>query len=541
MPADRPRTDQDAAAAPRQRASRSVTAALALTALLLVLVLSLAAQFIWRSQSDARAAAEARAASAAYVASTHARWLIEANLQALRRIDESLGDRPDLHGTDRARDLDTAVAALPGAVHVWVFDADGNSVLTDEPELGPARIGDRDYFLALKTGTEWHIGALVNGRRTTRKVFPIGRRIERGGEFLGAAVIYVPADLLAQFWRSMDLGPGSTVGLLRDDGWLVARFPVPESSLNLANYVLFTEHLPKAPEGSYEAEASPADGRARIVGYRRVDGLPLVTVVGIPSSALAEGFRGRLGEIALVAAPIGAALLLVSLWVVRLLRQEERARDALAAALEDNRMLLREVHHRVKNNLQTVSSLIQLQPGDREGKDDLMRRIAAMSAVHEHIYGSDQFGHLDIADYIRRLVGGLRDGYGSAVRVQCDLEPVKVSPDQALPLGLIVNEVVSNAFKHAFPDGRPGLITVTLKAEDDGRALLRVRDDGVGYQPGRATGMGSRLIRGLVHQIEGNCEFQDDHGTVFVLDFPLADLQAGRAGRRVPGAAERAA
>lgn len=535
-----PVADQDAAP-PGKRASRSVAAALVLTALLVVLVLSLAGQFVWQTRKDERAAVQARAASAAYVASAHARWLMEANLQALRRIDESLGARPDLRGGGSVRDLDTAVGALPGAVHVWVFDADGNSVLTDEPELAPVSIAGRDYFQVLKDGAEWHVGALVSGRRTARKMFPIGRRIERGGQFLGAAIIYVPADLLAQFWRSMDLGPGSTVGLLRDDGWLVARFPVPEQTLNLANYVLFTEHLPKASEGSYEAGTSPADGQARIVGYRRVDGLPLVTVVGIPTAVLTEGFLSRLGQMALVAAPIMAALLLVSLWVVKLLRQEERAREALARALEENRMLLREVHHRVKNNLQTVSALIQIQPGDPEGKDELMRRIAAMTAMHEHIYGSDQFGQLDIADYIRRLVAGLCDGYGSAVKVRCDLEPIKVGVDQALPLGLIVNEVVSNAFKHAFPDGRPGTITVTLKAEEGGHAVLRVRDDGVGFRPGRRVGMGSRLIQGLVRQIEGNCEYQDDHGTVFVLNFPLAGLPAGRAGGPGPGATERAA
>ena len=517
------------AAPPEKRASRSVAAALALTALLLVLVLSLAGQFIWQSRKDARAAVEARAASAAYLASTHIRWLIEANLQALRRIDEALDASPDLHGGGIVRGLDTEVGALPGAVHVWVFDADGDAVLTDEPELAPAGIGDRDYFQALKAGAEWHIGPLVNGRRTARKVFPIGRRIERGGEFLGVAVIYVPADLLAQFWQSMDLGPGSTVGLLRDDGWLVARFPVPERTLNLAGYALFTEHLPKASEGSYETPASPADGRPRIVGYRRVEGLPLVTVIGIPTSVLTEDLRSRLGEIALMAAFFGGALLLVSLWVVKLLRQEERARDALAVALEENRMLLREVHHRVKNNLQTVSSLIQLQPGDPQGKSELMRRIAAMTAVHEHIYGSDQFGQVDLADYVRRLVAGLHDGYGPGVEVRCELEPVTVGADQALPLGLVVNEVVSNAFKHAFPDGRAGLITVTLAPEGAGHAVLRVRDDGVGYQPGRRVGMGSRLIQGLVQQIGGECEFRDDHGTVFVLRFPSADLPTARA------------
>lgn len=476
--------------------------------------------------------------SAAYIASTHVRWLIEANLQTLRRVDDALGGRRDLLTTGTVRDLDQAVAALPGAVYVWVFDADGRTVLTNEPEFASISIADRDYFAALKAGAEWDIGPLLTGRHTGRKVFPIGRRIERDGQFLGVAVIYVPADLLAQFWQSMDLGPGSTVGLLRDDGWLVARYPVPERTLTLAGYVLFTEHLPKASEGFYEAATSPADGVARVVGYRRVESLPLITVVGIPVEVLTDHFRERMGEIMLVAAPIGLALLFVSLWVVRLLRQEERAHHALSQALEENRLLLREVHHRVKNNLQTVSALIRLQPGPLEAKEELMRRIAAMTAVHEHIYGSDQFGRLDVADYIRTLVAGLREGYGSAVEIECQLAPVDVAPDQALPLGLIVNEVVSNAFKHAFPDGRTGLITLKLEVTEAGYAVLRVRDNGVGYQPGKPTSMGSLLIRGLAQQIDGNYEFRNEDGTLFVLKFPLIAAPDDRADKIEPKAAE---
>jgi two-component system, sensor histidine kinase PdtaS len=519
-------------------ARRSVPVALALTGLLLVLVVLLAGQFIWQSQRDTKAATEARAVSAAYIASTHVRWLVEANLQTLRRIDDSLGGRRDLLTTGTLRDLDQAVAALPGAVYVWVFDADGRSVLTNEREFVSISIADRDYFAALKAGVEWNIGPLLTGHHTGRKVFPIGRRIERDGLFLGAAVIYVPADLLAQFWQSMDLGPGSTIGLLRDDGWLVARHPVPEQALNLAGYALFTEYLPKASEGFYEAAASPADGVARVVGYRRVEGLPLITVVGIPVEVLTDRFWERIAGITLVAAPIGLALLLVSLWVVRLLRQEERAHHALSQALEENRVLLREIHHRVKNNLQTVSALIRLQPGPPEAKEELMRRIAAMTAVHEHIYRSDQFGRLDVADYIRTLVAGLREGYGSAVTVECELAPVDVVPDQALPLGLIVNEVVSNAFKHAFPGGRTGLITLTLEVTEAEQAVLRVHDNGVGYQPGTPTGMGSRLIRGLAQQIKGDYEFRNENGTLFVLKFPLIAAREDPADKIAPKAAE---
>jgi len=507
---------------PAPRPSRTIPAAVALVGLTLALVALLAGLFVWQGRRDARGAIEARASSAAYTAAMYVRMVVEANLQALQRVAEHMERRPDLLSSATVTDLNDAVAALPGAVPIWVFDAQGASVLTNELGVGAVNIGDRDYFAALREGATWHIGGFVVGRTTGRKFFPIGRRIGAEGRFAGAVVIYVPAEMLAEFWESMHLGPGSTVGLIRDDGWLVARYPVPERPLNLAGYALFTEHLARASQGTYAAEASPADGTARIVGYRRIEGLPLVTVVGVPTSAFAQSMGQRLAEVVLVAAPIGLALLVVSLWVVRLLRKEEAARGALAEALEQNRTLFREIHHRVKNNLQTVSALVQLQPGEAENKQELIRRIAAMTAVHEHIYGSDQFESLEMAEYVRRLVARLREGYGSSVAVECDLDPVRIGADQALPLGLILNEVVSNAFKHAFPDGRSGRIDVALK-EAAGEVRLTVRDDGVGARAEAGQGMGSRLVRALTQQLGGTSSVRQDGGTVFELAFPRAE------------------
>jgi two-component sensor histidine kinase len=146
-------------------------------------------------------------------------------------------------------------------------------------------------------------------------------------------------------------------------------------------------------------------------------------------------------------------------------------------------------------------------------------------------------GHQSIY-YIRTLVAGLREGYGSAVKVECELAPVDVVPDQALPLGLIVNEVVSNAFKHAFPGGRTGLITLTLEVTEAEQAVLRVRDNGIGYRPGTPTGMGSRLIRGLAQQIKGDYEFRNENGTLFVLKFPLIAAREDPADKIAPKAAE---
>ena len=149
-----------------------------------------------------------------------------------------------------------------------------------------------------------------------------------------------------------------------------------------------------------------------------------------------------------------------------------------------------------------------------------------MSAVHEHIYMSDQFSRVDLGDYVTRLVRNLGDSMGSTVTIDCDVAPLSAEADQALPLGLIINEVVTNAFKHAFPDGRAGRITVTLAVVEGERICLRIRDDGVGYGAAdEPSGMGGRLLQGLARQLQADYAFKRDGGTLFEMSFPVAQSE----------------
>src|SRR5690606_31603424 len=138
-------------------------------------------------------------------------------------------------------------------------------------------------------------------------------------------------------------------------------------------------------------------------------------------------------------------------------------------------------HHRVKNNLQQVSALVHLQKLPVEARQEMERRIAAMVAVHEHIYRSDQFERVDVADYIPKLVQELRDSYGDAITIECGVAPAEVDREHALPLGLLINEVVANAVKHGFTDGRAGRISIDLVALDATHARLTISDNGVGF------------------------------------------------------------
>src|SRR3546814_16928601 len=122
---------------------------------------------------------------------------------------------PDLFITGTPGVLGKAVEALPSEIAIWVFDSKGNALLTG---AAPAPVADEPYFQAVETGASWYVSALLPDNVTGQKAFAIAHRIQRDGKFLGAAVIFVPAGLMADFWITLDLGANSSVGLLRDDG-----------------------------------------------------------------------------------------------------------------------------------------------------------------------------------------------------------------------------------------------------------------------------------------------------------------------------------
>ena len=506
----------------RLGSDRALASVLGVMALVVVFVMLLLALSMWQSHRDAREAAEARATNAVFMASTYAGWLIEANLQALNRIADAMGEGPSLLDGPRSEDLRDAVSTLPGDVHIWVVDAAGDPVATSE-SLVPTSVGDRIYFQQLRDGAVWTVGTFVAGRASGRGQFPIARRIDHDGAFAGAVISFVPIDLLSAFWRSMDLGSGSTVGLVRNDGWLVARHPALEEPLNIVGHVLFTEHLRQGSEGFYGPVVSPADGVSRMVAYRRVDRLQLVATVGVSTDNLAGSFWRRAGELLMFLAPVALALMGVSIWAVILVQREQRALRARDEALERNQLLFREIHHRVKNNLQTVAALIRMQDGLSQSKHDLTGRISAMAAVHEHIYDQCNFDRIEFSAYVRTLCDRLLASHGGGATIECRLEPLTVTADQAMPLGLILNEVVANAFKHAFVDGRGGRITVQLEMADAQNARLTVQDDGVGMPSAPPTGLGRQLITALGKQIRGHTTVEEHDGTRFVLTFPVSE------------------
>ncbi|MCX6559426.1 MAG: triple tyrosine motif-containing protein [Candidatus Aminicenantes bacterium] len=239
---------------------------------------------------------------------------------------------------------------------------------------------------------------------------------------------------------------------------------------------------------------------------------------------------------------VGAVFLLLGYAAFQLVTEKRTARNLerqvrdrtaqIRTALEEKNVLLREIHHRVKNNLQIVSSLLSMQARKVKDPESLalfresMDRIRAMALIHENLYRSESAAAIGAADYIRRLARDLMAAYAlraGNIGLELDVADVPMSPDIAFPCGLIINELVSNSLKHAFPEGRPGTIRIGLR-EDRGEYILTVADDGVGLPPGvdaEAGGsLGLRLVRKLAGQLGGALAIESGAGAEFIVRFP---------------------
>lgn len=208
----------------------------------------------------------------------------------------------------------------------------------------------------------------------------------------------------------------------------------------------------------------------------------------------------------------------------------------LKASLAQKEVLLREIHHRVKNNLQVVTSLLSLRaqsaasPAARQAMIEAQSRIKAMALVHRDIYEGEELGAVELQSLLGELCYLLEDtipGKEGDIELRLALAPTRVSIDRAVPVALFVTEALSNAFKHAFPGGRRGTVSVGLQ-HADGRARLEVRDDGVGIQDGQAGhGLGLTLMRMLAGQTGGRLSIEKGEGTRVQLEFPLQPAHAG--------------
>lgn len=211
--------------------------------------------------------------------------------------------------------------------------------------------------------------------------------------------------------------------------------------------------------------------------------------------------------------------------------EHRRADERLRASLREKEVLLQEIHHRVKNNLQVISSLLRLQsehiPDERTRAmfEDARNRVHAIADIHELLYRSPDLARIDFAAYLDRLTRNLFSFYGireDQIHLAMRVDHTNLDIRQAIPCGLIVNELVTNCLKHAFPEGRNGTVTVSLDCSQ-GRCSLMVHDNGVGLPPGfdweQAESLGLQLVQVLIEQLDGAIRVDRTSGTRFEISF----------------------
>jgi PAS domain S-box-containing protein len=221
----------------------------------------------------------------------------------------------------------------------------------------------------------------------------------------------------------------------------------------------------------------------------------------------------------------------------KLLESLEFKQAALTASLLERDVLLQEVHHRVKNNLQIVASLINLQArqvtADARGAlEECRTRVLAMALIHEKLYQSKDYSRVPFSTYARSLAQNVFHATGlspSSVELDLNIEELSLPVDKAIPCGLILNELITNASKHAFPGGRSGTVHIELGTTADRLVRLSVTDDGVGLPPNfeldRSGSLGMRLISTLVEQLKGRLQFEPSKGAAFTVTFATEGTQ----------------
>ncbi len=217
---------------------------------------------------------------------------------------------------------------------------------------------------------------------------------------------------------------------------------------------------------------------------------------------------------------------------VRDITERKKAEDRLQASLQEKEVLLREIHHRVKNNMQVISSLLNLQSRQIKDPDVLemfkesQRRIRSMALIHERLYQSSDLSRIEFSQYLRNLATHLFHSYqvdASRVKLKIEAEELHLNINTAIPCGLIINELVSNALKHGFPEGRSGELEIDLNLVVGDGYILRVKDDGVGFPEGldfrKTETLGMQIVNTLVSQIDASIDMGRDKGTEFTIQF----------------------
>lgn len=465
--------------------------------------------------------------------------------------------------------LQRALYRLPQYQLIVVVDAAGKVRCSDQPGAPEGSVTGEDWFSAVQRSRDFVVSNLLTDPRTGTRSLVVAVPLLDGNTVFGAIAMNIDLTNLVRLSQDRSLPRDSFIALADTKGALL---PLAGSEIPIFSTAWWAGFVSAADGSPAPAENRDAQGRHYIVAAAPLRPGPLAAVLGQPASSLFAWLHIKLATglaiplmlwlAALLAAWVAADRLVLR-WVLRLREQaagfangnriERRAsfdkapeelreleatltgmmqaiqsRDAeLKAALANRELLIREIHHRVKNNLQIISSLVHLQGRNlpegpaREFATDMRNRIATLTLVHRNLYETDDLQRVELRGYLDTLCTQLAE-YSSAasrgIAVTADIGPAVVPDETAVTLAMLMTEALANALKHAFKNGRRGTVTIRFAMSPDRLARMSIVDDGCagGTEPDAEPskrGLGRELMFGYARQLGGQISITAAQGT----------------------------
>ena len=460
----------------------------------------------------------------------------------------------------------------PYLFRVFVSDAKGDIIATSMLNPPPLNISARSYYkrhIGGETGPIITTG--VQSQASGEAIMVMSRSIlDPAGNMEGVAMVSFNLEALANYFANLaPVEYGSVFQLIADDGRvLVDVSPPPDLSQRYIEPDLWGQ-IKKARLDV--AVYQSIDQTPRIWAHRPIPGTDLFIRVGTDREQITRKWNQDLADYAMVGLVAFVALLGLTGIAVRYADREEAALNdlrmfntvleqrvsertqkletltqELQQSVDDKTVLLREVHHRVKNNLQVVASMVRLSSHHvhdslaRGVFAEIARRIRAIGLVHQTIYEQEAASAVSVQSYLQRLAMLEGDVYGigdRGIMIETRGEG-ELDLNTAISMGLVVSEALANAIKHAFPDGQRGVITIIASASEQ-EWKVTVADNGVGFDNELDAGTGIRLIQALAGQMRGTVRFVSDGGTRVEMRFPILRNPAELFGDQTESSAAR--
>lgn len=543
---------------PRSGAARLI---FLLTVLFLALFFALIAYTAWHDRERAMADGRKSAVDLSKLLSEHVSRLFESADLVLTQAQllERRLDWANPQEVEAFRDhLAESREQLPYIANILVVAANGEIRTATNPTV-LSSVATRPFFLAHRgNDSQLFIGDPEANPMTGEMNFFLSRRkSDPDGNFAGVIAIEVRSDYFNQLFHDLDADYDPVIEFVRPDLSLLLREPpLLQEQLNTARKNPLFRTLIQASRAGSALYSSGYDPIPRIQAYRQAGIYPVYVNVGISPQAVLMDWQTRALPQFFILAVAWLAFIAISWVAYQRAYNEDRFRAALWQATRDlevkvrqrterleqtvakleqtvseKETLFQELNHRVKNNLQLISSLLSLQaskikdPQARQGLEVSLDRVHSISLVHDLLYRRADISYVDVPTYLSALIERITTAYLAEGRIDCtvDADPLNLSPDLCIRLALIVNEVVTNAVKHAFPDGRKGHITVIFRRAE-GVLRLSVTDDGVGVslQPSAdSPHLGMTIVELLAKYLGGSCQQASGaFGTIVTVSFP---------------------